>query len=90
MLYGLLKASGLGVNGKRAYRLHAEEAMQVRAKKRKKLQRFCLPIAVPIAVNQRWSMDFVAERRGASTPQAGNSTLLNKSSARGIFGAGLV
>ena len=61
MLYGLLKASGLVVNGKRTYRLHAEEAMQVRTKKRKKLQRGCLPIAVPIGVNQRWSMDFVAD-----------------------------
>ena len=62
MLHGLLKAEGLVVNRKRTYRLYTEEALQVRTKKRKKLQRARLPMAVPMSVNQRWSMDFVADQ----------------------------
>ena len=62
MLHGLLKAEGLVVNRKRTYRLYTEEALQVRTKKRKKLQRPRLPMEVPMAVNQRWSMDFVADQ----------------------------
>jgi putative transposase len=53
MLHGLLKAEGLVVNRKKTYRLYTEEALQVRIKKRKKLQRPCLPMEVPMAVNQR-------------------------------------
>ncbi len=44
MLHGLLKAEGLVVNRKRTYRLYTEEALQVRTKKRKKLQRPRLPM----------------------------------------------
>jgi len=62
MLHGLLKAEGLVVNRKRTYRLYSEEALQVRTKKRKKLQRPRLPTEVLMAVNQRWSMDFVADQ----------------------------
>lgn len=62
MLHGLLKAEGLVVNRKRTYRLYSEETLQVRTKKRKKLQRSRLPMEVPMAVNQRWSMDFVADQ----------------------------
>jgi len=62
MLHELMKAEGLVVNRKRTYRLYTEEALQVRTKKRKKLQRPRLPIEVPMAVNQRWSMDFVADQ----------------------------
>lgn len=39
MLHGLLKAEGLVVNKKRTYRLYTAEHLQVRTKKRKKLQR---------------------------------------------------
>lgn len=62
MLHGLLKAEGLVVNKKRTYRLYTEEALQVRTKKRKKLQRARIPMEVPMGVNQRWSMDFVADQ----------------------------
>lgn len=62
MLHGLRKAEGLVVNRKRTYRLYTEEALQVRTKKRKKLQRPRLPMEVPMALNQRWSMDFVADQ----------------------------
>jgi putative transposase len=62
MLHGLLRAEGLVVNRKRTYRLYTEAGLQVRTKKRKKLQRPRLPIEVPLAVNQLWSMDFVADQ----------------------------
>ncbi|MDC0088867.1 IS3 family transposase [Porticoccaceae bacterium] len=62
MLHRLLKAEGHVVNRKRTYRLYTEEALQVRTKKRKKLQRPRLPMEVPTAVNQRWSMDFIADQ----------------------------
>lgn len=39
LLHGILKAEGLVVNKKHTYRLYTEEGLQVRTKKRKKLQR---------------------------------------------------
>ena len=62
LLHGLLKAEGLVVNKKRTYRLYTEEGLQVRTKKRKKLQRPRLPMEVPTQANQRWSMDFVSDQ----------------------------
>lgn len=62
MLHSLLKTEGLVVNMKRIYRLYTEENLQVRTKKRKKLQRPRLPMLVPTKVNERWSMDFVSDQ----------------------------
>ena len=62
LLHGLLKAEGLVVNKKRTYRLYTEEGLQVRTKKRKKLHRPRLPMDVPSAPNQRWSMDSVSDQ----------------------------
>lgn len=62
MLHELLKRDGLVVNRKRTYRIYTEESLQVRTKKRKKLIRPRLPMEVPSNVNQRWSMDFVADQ----------------------------
>ncbi len=62
MLHGLLKAEKLVINKKRTYRLYTEEKLQVRTKKRKKLQRPRLPMIVPSRSNQRWSMDFVSDQ----------------------------
>lgn len=62
MLHGLLKGEGLVINKKRTYCLYTEEGLQVRTKKRKKLQRPRIPIEVPLAVNQRWLMDFVSDQ----------------------------
>lgn len=62
MLHGLLKGEGLVQNKKHTYRLYTEEGLQVRTKKRKKLQRPRIPMEVPTAANQRWSMDFVADQ----------------------------
>lgn len=44
------------------HRLYTEEGLQVRTRKLKKLQRPGLPIEVPTAANQRWSMDFVSDQ----------------------------
>jgi len=62
LLHGLLKAEGLVVNKKRTYRIYTEEGLQVRTKKRKKLQRPRLPMEAPLGINQRWSMDFVSDQ----------------------------
>jgi putative transposase len=62
MLHGLLKGDGLVQNKKHTYRLYMEEGLQVRTKKRRKLQRPRIPMEVPTAANHRWSMDFVADQ----------------------------
>lgn len=62
MLHGLLKREGLVKNKKRTYRLYTEQGLQVRTKKRKKLTRPRVVMDAPIAVNQRWSMDFVSDQ----------------------------
>ena len=62
MLHGMLKLEGLVVNKKRTYRVYTQENLQVRTKKRKKLQRPRQPILIPIAANVRWSMDFVSDQ----------------------------
>lgn len=61
ILHGLLKQQGLVVNKKRTYRLYSEEKLQMRTKQRKKLKRPFQPRTLPTAINQRWSMDFVAD-----------------------------
>jgi len=67
LLHAILKAEGLVVNKKHTYRLYTEEGLQVRTKKRKKLQRPRQPMEVPTGVNQRWSMDFVSDKRTFET-----------------------
>lgn len=62
LLHSLLKQEGLVVNKKRTYRLYTEEGLQVRAKRRKKLQRPRQVMEVPSGVNERWSMDFVSDQ----------------------------
>ena len=61
-LHDMLRTEGLVVNPKRTYRLYREEGLQVRTKRRKKLNRPRIPMLVPTAVNQRWSMDFVSDQ----------------------------
>ena len=62
LLHGMLKNERLVVNHKRTYRIYIEERLQVRTKKRKKLIRPRIPIAFPLSVNERWSMDFVCNQ----------------------------
>jgi putative transposase len=61
-LHDMLKHEGLVINPKRTYRVYREEGLQVRTKKRKKLNRPRLPMIVPDRVNERWSMDFVSDQ----------------------------
>ena len=62
LLHGMLKGEGLVINNKHTYRLYTEEGLQVRTKRRKKLVRPRIPMAVPDQTNQRWSMDFVSDQ----------------------------
>jgi len=62
MLHSLLRSEGVVMNRKRTYRLYTELGMQVRAKRRKKLVRPRVPMAVPTRPNERWSMDFVSDQ----------------------------
>jgi len=61
-LHDMLRAEGLVRNPKRTYRLYREQGLQVRSKKRKKLRRPRVPLAVPTRVNERWSVDFVSDQ----------------------------
>jgi len=62
MLHALLKQEDLVRNKKRTYRLYTEEGLQVRTKKRKRLNRTRLPITLASYPNERWSMDFVSDQ----------------------------
>jgi putative transposase len=62
MLHAMLKHEGLVVNRKRTYRLYTELGMQVRTRRRKKLIRPRVPMAIPTTVNERWSLDFVHDQ----------------------------
>ena len=55
LLHGMLRAEALVTNRKRTCRLYTELGMQVRTKRRKKLRRPRLPMAVPTRPNERWS-----------------------------------
>lgn len=61
-LHDMLRAQGLVRNHKRTERIYGEEELQVRTKKRKKLNRPRVPLVVPDRVNQRWSVDFVSDQ----------------------------
>lgn len=61
-LHSMLRIEGLARNRKRTYRLYREEGLQVRTKRRKKLNRPRIPMVVPDQVNERWSMDFGSDQ----------------------------
>ena len=61
-LHDMLKAEGVVRNRKRTYRVYREENLQVRTKRRKKLNRPRIPMPVPAKANERWSMDFVSDQ----------------------------
>nr|WP_224787018.1 IS3 family transposase [Pandoraea sputorum] len=63
MIYLKLRQSGMPVNHKRVERLYAEEKLQVRCRKRKKVPvSDRQPLGRPSMANQVWSMDFVFDR----------------------------
>ena len=61
-LHDMLVIEGRVINHKRTYRIYCEEGLQVRTKRRKKIVRPRVPMLVPDAPNQRWSMDFVSDQ----------------------------
>lgn len=59
----LLKREGWEVNAKRIYRIYIEEGLMVRTQKRReRAQRQRVPLGQAVRPNQKWSMDFVAQR----------------------------
>lgn len=58
----MLKAEGLLIDAKRSYRIYREEGLQLRSKRHKKLMRARIPMVVPKAVNERWSVDFMSDQ----------------------------
>ncbi len=59
----LLRREGWEVNAKRIYRLYVEEGLIVRTQKRReRAQRQRVAIGQAVRPNQKWSMDFVAQR----------------------------
>lgn len=63
MIYLKLRQEGLLVNHKRVDRLYAEEGLQIKRRKRKKVPiRDRQPLLRPECADQVWSMDFVFDR----------------------------
>jgi transposase InsO family protein len=63
MIYLKLRQGGAAVNHKRVERLYAEEKLQIKRRRRKKVpvsER--QPLVRPMAANEVWSMDFVFDR----------------------------
>ena len=59
----LLLREGWTVNHKRVYRIYCDEQLSLRVKKRKKRPSHGrVPLAAPSRPNERWTMDFVADR----------------------------
>jgi len=59
----LLRREGWEVNAKRIYRIYREEGLIVRTRKRRRrAQRQHVPLGQAVHPNQKWSMDFVAQR----------------------------
>ncbi len=61
-LHVMLRREGLVKNPKRSYRIYSEEGLQVRTKRRKKIHRPRVPMAIPARANDRWSIDFMSDQ----------------------------
>jgi putative transposase len=67
-LHDMLVLEERVINRKRAHRIYyREEGLQVRTKKRKKIVRPRVPMLVPDAVDERWSIDFMSSARQRPT-----------------------
>jgi putative transposase len=61
----LLEREGHVLNRKKLYRLYREEKLMVRRRgRRKRAVGTRAPLATPVAVNRRWSLDFVSDALG--------------------------
>ena len=58
----MLRTEGVVENRKRTYRVYSDLGMQVRTKRRRKLVRPRVPMAIPSRPNERWSADFVHDQ----------------------------
>jgi putative transposase len=61
-LHVLVRREGFAVNHKRIYRLYRAEGLAVRRRRRKRLVRTRVPLALPAAANERWSLDFMSDQ----------------------------
>ena len=63
-LHVLLRREGWRVNHKRVYRLYKQEGLELRMRPRRKKRAAAPPVPCPPAraPNQRWSLDFLADR----------------------------
>lgn len=62
-IHTLLVREGWQVNHKRVYRIYLEEELSLRTKKKKKRASHArVPLPMPSSMNERWTMDFVADR----------------------------
>jgi putative transposase len=62
-IHVMLRREGWRVNRKRVYRIYTEEGLSVRTKKRKKrASHLRIVPQLPTAANERWCMDFIADR----------------------------
>jgi putative transposase len=59
-LQDMLRAADHVANHERGFRIHREQRLQERTKRRKKVTRPRVPMLVPDNGNQRWSTDFVS------------------------------
>ena len=58
----MLAREGHALNHKKLYRLYREERLMVRRRRRRKRALgIRAPMALPIRINQRWSLDFVSD-----------------------------
>ena len=58
----MLKREGLVVNRKRTHRVYSRLGLQVRTKRRRRLWRPRVPLAMPTWPNERWSIDFMSDQ----------------------------
>jgi putative transposase len=61
-LHVLARREGFTVNHKLVYRLYREEGLAVRRRRRRRLVRERVPLELPAAPNERWSLDFVSDQ----------------------------
>jgi transposase InsO family protein len=60
----LLAREGYAMNRKKLYRIYREEELMVRRRGRRKRAIGTRPLALPNAINRRWSLDFVSDALG--------------------------
>jgi putative transposase len=62
-LHVLLRREGYQVNHKRLFRIYREEKLMVRRRGgRKRAMGTRAPMLIPLAPNERWSLDFVSDQ----------------------------